>query len=585
MPIKIGIIDSGVRINHPAFYSEELNGYSLKVINDEVVKFDDFEDEIGHGTAIYYLINKNTDDAIITNIKIYFKECSVDCYEFEKIMKYISDYENFDIINISLGIVNYGSTKNLEDICNKMIIKGTKIISAFDNNGAVSFPAGLTNIIGVDASNNIDLSSKGFAYIENSIVNILGKNKNIKVAWLNPNYILVSGSSFLCAEFTSKVANNNKLDVSLLCEKIIKLEKRKTNTMNFKIINAAVFPFNKEIHSLARFHDLISFNIVDFYAPRISGNVNKNTSDILENCESNYIIKDIEKIEWDTFDTLIIGHIVDLSKLTKKDYSKILIEEAIRKGKKIYSFDDVLKNEIYDNYYTPKISEDMVPKKFGKIYKTNKPILSIIGTNSKQGKFTLQLELRRRFLNDGYNIGQIGTEPTSSLYGFDEIFHSGFNSEMNLMPYQICSLTNQMIWNITQKDVDIIITGCQSGMIAYNDYNISMIPFEHQIFLESIQPDLLIICINVFDEIKFVDRIIKYSEGLTGGKVVGLVCFPIKYSDDWKGFFGEKKRISETEENVIKLKFLKNLNKKVYMLDKEEEINDLYNECINYFSE
>ena len=42
MPIKIGIIDSGVRINHPAFYSEELNGYSLKVINDEVVKFDDF---------------------------------------------------------------------------------------------------------------------------------------------------------------------------------------------------------------------------------------------------------------------------------------------------------------------------------------------------------------------------------------------------------------------------------------------------------------------------------------------------------------------------------------------------------------
>ena len=44
-------------------------------------------------------------------------------------------------------------------------------------------------------------------------------------------------------------------------------------------------------------------------------------------------------------------------------------------------------------------------------------MLAIVGTSPSQGKYNLQLALRRRFLNDGYEIGQIGTEPTAQLFG------------------------------------------------------------------------------------------------------------------------------------------------------------------------
>jgi len=46
---------------------------------------------------------------------------------------------------------------------------------------------------------------------------------------------------------------------------------------------------------------------------------------------------------------------------------------------------------------------------FGKLYKNDIPILGIFGTRSKQGKWSLQMELRKRLLADGYVVGLLGT--------------------------------------------------------------------------------------------------------------------------------------------------------------------------------
>lgn len=51
--------------------------------------------------------------------------------------------------------------------------------------------------------------------------------------------------------------------------------------------------------------------------------------------------------------------------------------------------------------------------------KTSKPIVAICGTSSKQGKFHIQLELRKRFQSNGYKLFQTSTEPTGYLFGMD----------------------------------------------------------------------------------------------------------------------------------------------------------------------
>lgn len=585
MSIKIGIIDSGVRLEHPLFKNKKIYGYSLFCDEDgRVYKKDDFFDEVGHGTAIYYIISNCVENAKIINIKIYNENNHIGSYQFEKILEYLYENEELHYLNISMGIVNYGSIDNLSKICQKFVNRGTHIISAFDNDGAVSFPAALANVIGVDTTDNIQLNRGEYICIENNMVNILTKKNNIRVAWSNPDYILVKGNSFSCAEVTAKLAKIAASDVKEICNKTIYFDKIKENINICKIKKAVVFPFNKEVHSIARFYELLDFEIVDFYSARITGQVNKKICEIVENSKFEKEIKNIDNLDWNSFDTIILGHLDELSKITKINLSELLVKEAIKNKKNIYTFDNLYHiTNNYPKYYAPVIENYCINKRYGKLYKTDRPVLGIIGTNSKQGKFTLQLNLRKKFIDSGYKVGQLGTEPSALLFGIDEVFHSGYGAHIDLRPYEIYSIVNQMIWNIAQKNVDIIITGCQSGLIAYNDYNISMLPFEHQILFEATQPDAIILCINNYDSINFVERTIKFAEGISGGKVIALVCYPLDYTNNWKSAFGAKTRISSIAEEKIKKEYLEKLNKHVYLLDNNNDIDCLFDACINYF--
>lgn len=58
MCIKICILDSGVN-KYANEYFDCLEGYSLSVEDGRVIVHKNFEDEIGHGTAVYYLLKKH----------------------------------------------------------------------------------------------------------------------------------------------------------------------------------------------------------------------------------------------------------------------------------------------------------------------------------------------------------------------------------------------------------------------------------------------------------------------------------------------------------------------------------------------
>jgi len=571
---KIAIIDSGLYIDD-YLKNESLKGYSVRVENNKIIKEDDFTDEIGHGTALYYLISKNK-NIDITNIKIFYNDFTIDSKSLELILDYIYSSDYFDIINMSFGIVRYRSTENLYRICQKFKDKGTILVSAFDNHGAISFPAALDNVISVDT---YETNNKEIILIENSIVNFLIPNKTYIVPWLDKK-VIVKGSSFATTDLIKIIVdknlslnNLNEISTSRYTNSLYKEHKIK-----FQITNAVCFPFNKEIHAIARFENLLICNIVDYFDLRISGNVGKPIRQLL-NVKSNKIVKDINEIDWDSFDTLILGCISELKSITKYDFDK-LVNKMIDHKKNIYSFEDIygLSNK---NYFYPKLLSEMVYNRFGKLFLTDIPVVTVVGTNSKQGKFTLQLLLREKLLKIGYKVGQIGTEPSSYLFGIDETFNDGYNSHVRLNYKEILSITNKMIWDITNKDVEIIISGCQSGFLPYNDKNIANYPINHQIFFEALQTDIIIIVINPFDEISFIRQIYNASIGLSNGKVVGFVCFPIDYDYKYATIKGVKRRIGLEKENKLKKLIAEEFNVTLYMLDNNNEIDDLINDIIN----
>ena len=357
-----------------------------------------------------------------------------------------------------------------------------------------------------------------------------------------------------------------------------------SNLKDISLGNVAVFPFSKEEHLIARFEKLINADKIDYYSFKRHGSTNKKISDILPNCDNEKIVNSFKNLVFSNYDTLILGHIKELSLLDQVSYNK-LIAESISNNIRILCFDNLEEFfKKFNCYYLSKIDKNHILDTKHKLFNTSKPVIMVAGTSSSQGKFTLQLKLRERLLGAKYNVGQIGTEPSSLLFGFDSSFPCGYGSNIELSITQIIEYVNQQLWEISEKDVDVIVCGTQSGLIPILKNNSYNFPIIHQIFFQTVNPDVVVLCVNIYDDMKVILNTIKYAESVSNGKVLGLVCFPLKIKSNWEGNLGKKINISNSEYILFKKNVFKNTGLPVYLLSNDDDINNLTNNILMYFS-
>lgn len=586
MGIRIGILDSGIMVQHPALQNFENKGYSLIINETGNVEVNNcLSDDIGHGTAVYYLLQNalyNTDPEIkaeVINIKIHHVGVPLELDEFVKILEFIYKNEQFDFLNISCGIVRCGNISKLQNICNRFAESGCTLVAAYDNEGAISFPAALNNVIGVDSS--IELDNERF--MDAGIVDVFVKSKYLRVPWIDGKMTLVKGNSFACALVTAELAIKKECG-----EYIIKSRDKRSclignNKRLPKMYKSVVIPFNKEIHAIANNEELIDTEIVAYYTHKSTGQVGRRICDIIKWSTNEKRICNIDNIDWKAFDSIILGHMDELDRLTRANLKARILEEARINGKTVYSFDPINNDGYSSGFFVPQIDNHEVVNNYGKLYKSDKPILSVVGTSSRQGKFTLQLILRKKLQELGYLVGQLGTEPSALLFGMDCVFPCGYNSTVNLTIYNTIARINQMIFYLSQNETDIILTGSQNAVITYNDNNINNYPLYHQIVLQGIQPDALVLCINPYDTIDYIKKTILAAESLTDGKVIAIVCFPYDINETWSVFQNSKQRISIQKALWLKEACLNELQINMYMLDNESDQNELINDIISFF--
>ena len=223
---------------------------------------------------------------------------------------------------------------------------------------------------------------------------------------------------------------------------------------------------------------------------------------------------------------------------------------------------------------------DHIP--LGMLYRPWVPMLGVFGTTSKQGKFTLQLILREKFLQDGYCVGQIGTEPSAYLFDMDLCFHFGYHSTTNIIRQNMVSYLNSEINNISHKGADIIISGCQSGSVTYDFGNAKYYTFSQSEFLLGTLPDSVVLCVNSYDETDYVRRTIQYIESCVDSKVVALVVYPMGYNNQ----LGRSRlvHLSDTELNRIACMLSGQFGIPAYILGKETDMEKLYATVIAFFT-
>lgn len=553
-------------------------------------------DDIGHGTAVISIIHRLCKDIEILPIKIVKNGIANSTDIMISALEYIYNRKLCNVINISAGIISCDNLLGLYTICKKLRDIGIIIVAAFDSEGAVSYPAAFDCVIGVDGF-RLDRNMVGFYKCGTGSANYIQSMKEQRLPWIERETKTVSGTSFIAPEFTARVVELLQNDRTLSFDNIISfldkdargmINENRYSPQNYdvRIQKAAIFPFNKEMHSLARFDDLLRFDIYGFYDTKYSGQVGRSVSDLqkISYPKHDYIIQNIDKLDWNAdFDTIILGHTSLLSKAVKKNYEEEIISKCKKYGKKLFSCRDIRDISPKIDYYTPYIDPiDM--SGLTRMHVLGRPVLGIVGTGSKQGKFSLQLSLRRELIHQGYRVGQLGTEPTSQLFGMDAVYPMGYESAVYVKGFDAVFAVNQIMGQIEAKNPDIIIFGSQAHSVTFVPGGPSYYPICQHELLMGCQADAYILVVCIDNPLPYIKRNIMYLESLYNSKVIAIAVSPLTNNDRWSTLNNQLELLSyETQESYCK-EIQNTIGIPTFPFQTETDIKSITNVCLSYFT-
>lgn len=538
--IRVAVIDTNVDLDHPALKGANIIiNYAGGLIScsDDSAK--------GHGTAVSSIIFRENSSVEITVYPL-FSTLEVEGSEpIIEVLEYIRDHEFYDVINMSIGATLCDNVERFEFVCRQLSERGMILVSAYNNAGIMSYPACFSDVIGVDISPVIKNITE-FEFIEDSCINIRGCSKQQRLPWDTPRYVFASGTSFLAPYIAGKIVNlkNTGIKINNVRQALDELKKCASSVRKFghvkayhqlpAIQKAVVFPFNKEVHGIVKYSNMLNFELIGVYDLKYFMRIGKSVSSVLkQTLDRDFIIENIESIDWEgDFDTIIFGHLSEIERSAQYDVCTNIIRKACQHNKKIYTFDSYIDEKIlkkrYEMCYYPIIEKAHVPYcLFGKMWMSRTPVVGVFGTRSKQGKFTTQLAIKRRLSELGYKVGQIASEPTGALLGADCVFPFGYGSTVETSHEESILVLNDMIHRIENKGVDLVLVGCQSGTISYDTHNISRILLGQISFLYGTLPDAVILCVSPDDELEYIRRTINFLESSTNCKVIAIAVYPI----------------------------------------------------------
>ena len=540
-PVRVAIIDSGIDPTH------EKIGAVHEVLLDSVSP--QAAVGAGHGTACAGIICQIAPTAALYDVRIFDESLTADPPALLAAIRWTIE-QRMDVVNLSLGTADVAFRDALAGVCRQAREAGVILVAAEHNDGRESYPAVLPDVIGV-AGGKVR-GRCGYYYRPGHAIECVARGDMQRVCWIDPPYVMVSGTSFATPHVTGVVAMIRQAHPSASLEQVRELLQANAlqgmpellqgtrsrpvaepvppaNLSNFAWIQkAALYPFNKEMHALVRARDLLAFEITGIADPVGKGLVGKDAGKVLGlPAVSVHILPRLASALKEA-DTLILGYVDQLGRIGKKDMLRTAIETALEHDCHVFSFLAVPQDEYGDLYELadkkglhltyPSIASDDVEQAlqgesaYGPV---DVPVLGVFGTSSQQGKFTLQLILRRRLLHLGYRIGQIGTEHHAALFGMDLAFPMGYASNVALpLQYYVPYLDYKLRQLSQQKKPDLILVGSQSGTIPYDVHEHRTHSLASTAFLLGTKPDACVLVVNSVDADEYIQDTINSLRAL-----------------------------------------------------------------------
>ena len=526
-PVRVAIIDSGIDPTH------EKIGAVHEVLLDSVSP--PTAVSAGHGTACAGIIRQIAPAATLYDVRLFDESLTADGPALLAAIRWAIE-QRMDVVNLSLGTTDVTFRDRLAKICRQAREAGVILVAAEHNDGRESYPAVLSDVIGV-AGGKVR-GRYGYYYRPGDEIECVARGDAQRVCWTDPRYVMVSGTSFAAPHVTGMVALIRQAHPGASLEQVREQLQANAlqgtpelllNTRSRPVVapepssfswiqKAALYPFNKEMHALVRARDLLAFEITGIADPVGKGLVGQDAGKELGLPDVGVRIRPRLASVLAEADTLILGYVDQLGRIGKQDVLRTAIETALEHDCHVFSFLAVPQAEYGDLYELadkkglhltyPSVASDDVQQilQAELAYSpVDVPVLGVFGTSAQQGKFTLQLILRRHLLHLGYRIGQVGTEHHAALLGMDVAFPMGYASNVSLpLQYYVPYLDYKLRQLSQQRKPDLILVGSQSGTIPYDVHEHRTHSLTSTAFLLGTKPDACILVVNSIDVDEYI---------------------------------------------------------------------------------
>lgn len=207
--IKIGIIDTGVDIQHHLLRHAKISGVTLYREENWSVKIKDnfFCDSKGHGTGVVSIINQYAPGVEFIVVKLDSFDGVVTEGVLIDSIHYLIDHSDVKIINISMGVRGQHSSPEMELVCENAAVNDITIVAADYHTlqkNKNCFPANIDTVYGVRVGHVSN--DRHFRYLDQVRNLVLAKGNYKKVAAPGNNFFMAYGTSFAAASFTGIIA-------------------------------------------------------------------------------------------------------------------------------------------------------------------------------------------------------------------------------------------------------------------------------------------------------------------------------------------------------------------------------------------
>lgn len=202
--IRVGIIDSGLEVDHPRLAGRVVESVAVELEDDEAaVVPDDGQDLYGHATACGGIIVEMAPEVELVSIRVLGADLRGKGAAFAAGLEWAID-QGIDVLNLSLSSKSETLFPIFHDLVDRAYFKRIVLVSAANNVPAASYPSLFSSVLSVAAHGEPD--PLRLYYNPAPPVEFGAWGVDVPMAWKDGGSTVATGNSFAAPHVAAMVA-------------------------------------------------------------------------------------------------------------------------------------------------------------------------------------------------------------------------------------------------------------------------------------------------------------------------------------------------------------------------------------------